>query len=59
MLDALEVLPVEHMDRVLKEALAEDGVRKLFGGYVNSPETPLEPTAGGRAAHSGPTETER
>ena len=37
-LDALEVIPVDHMDRVLKEALATSGVAKLFGTYSKQDE---------------------
>jgi ATP-dependent Lon protease len=40
-LEALEVLPVEHMDRVLKEALAIEGARQLFGSLGATPEEPL------------------
>ena len=36
-LDALEVIPVEHMDRVLKEALCEDGAAGLFRAGSGAP----------------------
>lgn len=36
----LEVIPVDHMDRVLKEALSTRGVAKLFGTFSSSEENP-------------------
>ena len=43
-LDALEVIPVEHMDRVLKEALCADGSARLFRP---DPAAPRVDPAGG------------
>ena len=38
--DALDIIPVDHMDRVLKEALATPGVTRLFATYTQTEENP-------------------
>ena len=57
-LQGLEVIAVDHMDRVLKEALAPAGVAKLFGGYVTTADPGVDSQSGHRPASPDTAERE-
>lgn len=40
--EAVEIIPVAHMDRVLKEALSAEGTAEIFGARANEPEIAVE-----------------
>jgi ATP-dependent Lon protease len=53
-LQALDILPVGHMDRVLMEALTPDGVAELFASYGTDDDHPVDSDK-----VKGPVERER
>jgi len=51
--EALQIIPVSHMDRVLKEALSGDAVAEIFGGYGPDQEFAVDSPQAERPAGSG------